>query len=342
MGNNLSVTVVVPVYNVEKYLRRCVDSLLAQDYKPLEIILVDDGSPDNSGEICDEYAGKYTNISVIHKPNGGLSSARKAGWNAAKGDTIAFVDSDDYVRPDYIRKLTEPFANRDVQLSICGYATNNNHSSISWHLPYKDSIIENCNIEENYLLPLLGSSSKNNSINIPGFVWIRMYRRHLIEKSDFVSEREYFTEDILMNLLYARRMTGSIAVVNEPLYYYCVNPGSLTLRYREDIFSKLMARYEFCCRIARDLSSNRDTIQERLDGNLASAVTRSVYNIGRIRDYRKFKSELLRIFEEPEVRELFERDVWPKKATWSKIIYVTYRTRSYFLLYKLLKTRKVL
>lgn len=89
-------SIIVPIYNVEKYLRCCVDSVLAENFADYEMILVDDGSPDGCGKICDEYAGKYPHIKVIHKENGGLSDARNAGIRAAKGDYLIFLDSDDY------------------------------------------------------------------------------------------------------------------------------------------------------------------------------------------------------------------------------------------------------
>lgn len=342
MGNKPSVSVVVPIYNVDRYLRRCIESLLAQDYPSLEIILVDDGSPDNSGVICDEYASIYSNIRVIHKDNGGLSSARKAGFDTAHGELIAFVDSDDYVAPQYVSMLAEPFINENVQLSICGYATQTDSSIVPTKLPYTKSSIENKEIASLYILPLIGAIHKNNALNIPGFIWIRMYRRELIEAGDFVSEREYFTEDILMNILYAKRINGDIAVVNEPLYFYCVNPGSLTLRYRKGIFSMLMSRYVFCEKITEDIKIDQIQLRLRLNGNLTAVITRSIYNIGKIRKYSQFKSELKQIFNQPEVHELFISKNWPKEAAWHKIIYYTHLTRSYFLLYKLLKTRRMI
>ncbi len=99
------ISVIVPVYKVEKYLARCVDSIIDQTYKNLEIILVDDGSPDGCGAMCDEYAKKDERIKVIHKENGGLSSARNAGLDIATGDYIAFVDSDDRITPDAYENL---------------------------------------------------------------------------------------------------------------------------------------------------------------------------------------------------------------------------------------------
>lgn len=341
-GNKHSISVIVPVYNVENYLSRCIDSILNQTMTPNEIILVDDGSPDKCPEICDEYAQKYPHITVIHKSNGGLSSARKAGWEQAKGDLITFVDSDDYLHKDYLKNLSTPFfLDENVDLSLCGYSTDNQSNITHFTLPHNSNRIANADIASDYIIPLIGTIP-NHPINIPGFVWIRMYKRDNLLKSDFVSEREYFTEDILMNILYAKRMSGDIAIVNHPLYYYCINPGSLTLKYRDGIFSMLMARYNYCQALVHDLKVDMAEMQKRLNGNLVSAVTRSVYNIGRIRKYKVFRTELKKIYKQPEIIQLFDNNDWPLNGMWSKIIYYSYKHKSDFLLYKLLKLRKTL
>ncbi|MEI6578764.1 MAG: glycosyltransferase family 2 protein [Eubacteriales bacterium] len=120
--DNPTVSVIIPIYNVEPYLRRCVDSVLVQTLSELEIILVDDGSPDGCPSICDEYAGRDSRIKVLHKINGGLSSARNAGLDAATGDFIAFVDSDDYIAPEMVKKLLNALQEEEEEadISICG------------------------------------------------------------------------------------------------------------------------------------------------------------------------------------------------------------------------------
>lgn len=115
------ISVIVPVYKVEPYLRRCVDSILAQTYTNLEVILVDDGSPDNCGTICDEYASKDSRIKVIHKENGGLSSARNAGIEVATGQYIAFVDSDDWIDADMYEKLLNLLIEHNADVAEGGY-----------------------------------------------------------------------------------------------------------------------------------------------------------------------------------------------------------------------------
>lgn len=120
MNREEIISVIVPVYNVENYLARCVESILAQTYPNLEVLLVDDGARDASGRICDEYADKDSRVRVIHKENGGLSSARNAGIEAAKGDYLAFVDSDDWIEPDAYEQMLHLIHKYDVKLVCAG------------------------------------------------------------------------------------------------------------------------------------------------------------------------------------------------------------------------------
>lgn len=115
------VTIVVPIYNVEKYIDRCINSILNQTYKNLEIILVDDGSPDNCGKMCDEYAQKDSRIKVVHKENGGLSDARNAGIDIAKGKYISFIDSDDYIEPEYVEILYKTISEDKSDMAISSH-----------------------------------------------------------------------------------------------------------------------------------------------------------------------------------------------------------------------------
>ena len=114
------ISVIIPIYRVEQYLPRCIDSVLAQTYHNLEIFLVDDGSPDNCGRICDEYAAKDGRIHVIHKENGGLSDARNVALDVCTGEYISFIDSDDYVSDDFIESLLHAIKTQHTRLSICG------------------------------------------------------------------------------------------------------------------------------------------------------------------------------------------------------------------------------
>lgn len=115
------ITIIVPIYKVENYLDKCVYSIIQQTYTNLEIILVDDGSPDNCGNICENYRKKDSRIKVIHKENGGLSDARNVGINSATGKYIAFIDSDDYIAINYIEELYKAIKKYNVQIALCSY-----------------------------------------------------------------------------------------------------------------------------------------------------------------------------------------------------------------------------
>lgn len=122
--SRVKISVIVPVYNAEKYLRRCVDSILAQTFTDFELLLVDDGSTDASGKICDEYASADARVRVFHKPNGGVSSARNLGLDNARGEWIAFADSDDYVDCNWLDCMVSPI-DKDCDLSCCGFHLHN-------------------------------------------------------------------------------------------------------------------------------------------------------------------------------------------------------------------------
>ena len=118
------VSIIVPVYKAEAYLHRCVDSILAQTFTDFELLLIDDGSPDRSGEICDEYAQKDSRIRVIHKENGGVSSARQRGLDEAVGEYTIHVDSDDWVEPNMLEELYKKAKQDDADIVICDYFNN--------------------------------------------------------------------------------------------------------------------------------------------------------------------------------------------------------------------------
>jgi glycosyltransferase involved in cell wall biosynthesis len=120
------ISVIIPVYKVEKYINRCVESVLVQNYHNIEVILVDDGSPDNCGIICDRYADKDSRVKVIHKTNGGLSDARNAGLNIATGQYICFIDSDDYIEKDMLKDMYDNIVRTGADITICNYCAVDN------------------------------------------------------------------------------------------------------------------------------------------------------------------------------------------------------------------------
>lgn len=226
------VSIIVPVYNVEKYLDRCMDSLLNQTLKDIEIILVDDGSPDNCPQMCDEYAQKDCRVKVIHKENAGLGYARNSGIEVATGEYIAFVDSDDYVdlyTYDLAYKTCIEF-----NLDILGFSYNrfcSKESSPSDNNLDNIKIIDNISEIRKCAASIFGDvpgyDTKNNYIT--GSAWMSLYKRSIIADNDlkFKSERLYISEDFYFNFEYLQhiRKAGRCECT---WYHYRVNPVSLT------------------------------------------------------------------------------------------------------------------
>lgn len=186
------VSIIVPVYNIEKYVSACIESLVNQTYKNLQIILVDDGATDNSGKICDEWANKHSKIEVVHKLNGGLSDARNAGIDNAKGRYIFFVDGDDYVLPDYIEKIM----NCDPEIPFIGCSYYNLLSAGE----KTETVFLNCEFSINeFKQQILTDASKVHFITVWGVRYLASYIKKYQIRFD-VSAKAW--EDINFNIQY--------------------------------------------------------------------------------------------------------------------------------------------
>lgn len=235
------ISVIIPVYGVERYLDRCLRSVVEQTYRNMEIILVDDGSPDHCPRMCDEWATKDGRIQVIHKCNGGLTSARKAGFNIAQGEYVLFIDSDDYIDSSMVEELVEKAVDTGCDITLCSY-TRETNKSIPVYMSYKKDTLNPEELRDQYILPIIRPI--NDGIVTNGFMCTKLYRRSKIKGSYFVSERKYYTEDIIFNIQIALDING-IAIVNKPLYHYCENQESLTLKYRQGKFEMWNHRTDY-------------------------------------------------------------------------------------------------
>lgn len=208
------ISVIIPVYNVEKYLPKCIDSVMEQTYENIEIILVDDGSTDGSPSICDAYGEKDERIRVLHKANGGLSDARNAGLEIAKGAYIGFVDGDDWIHPCMYQRLYELLQEHNAELSVCQYR----------QVSSKDSVKEE--IENGKVLVYHGLEAMEAYINeelperIPSSAWCKLYSRGLIGNTRFIKGQYY--EDILFCTAVLEKVQTTVYTA-EQLYDYVVN-----------------------------------------------------------------------------------------------------------------------
>ena len=242
------VSIIVPTYNVEKYIRICFDSLLSQTLQDIEIILVDDGSTDSSGKICDDYTLMDPRIKVIHQTNKGLGLSRNSGLALATGEYIGFVDSDDYVSEEMFKTLYDNAKKYNADVSYCTYKRFVNENEITHDSNTDIEKIKLWSGEKEihqYMLERIGLPPKSSKDNLYGAsVCCGIFlRRRLMELGvQFVSERQFIAEDMLFDIdviPYCEK----IVHCDIPLYYYRYNPKSLTKVYKADRFDKNVELY---------------------------------------------------------------------------------------------------
>lgn len=216
MNNQPLLSVIIPVYKVEKYLRRCLDSIVNQTYKNLEIILVDDGSPDNSGKICDEYAQKDKRIKVIHQKNKGLSGARNTGTEIARGEYVAYVDSDDWLDINMYEELILKLQQYQLDMVRCAaYASDGDvNELIAPKKCYKNKIFCDNEIMNRYFDEFLCK-----------IVWNAVYKKDIVK--GIVSPERCHSQDNYVSGMYLFR-SKRMMIIDKPLYYYRKNPESIT------------------------------------------------------------------------------------------------------------------
>lgn len=242
---DIKVSIIVPIYNVEKYLKRCMDSLLGQTLKEIEVIMVDDESPDCCPQLCEKYKIKYPNIKVVHKKNGGLGFARNSGLEVAKGEYVAFIDSDDFVDTDMFQNLYEYGSKHHCDAVFCGYNIYKDAEHIRPMLENTDYVLRQGKDVRQVLLDMVGPEpSYHSDAKLLMSVWRAIYSRKVIEenKLQFVSERVYIAEDIIWHLDFLP-CCQCVGLIPQTHYYYCINGTSLTRTYRADRFQKELFLY---------------------------------------------------------------------------------------------------
>lgn len=224
------ITVIIPVYNTELYLEECVQSVLQQTYDNLEIILINDGSKDKSGEICDNFQKADNRIIVIHQKNQGVSSARNKGLDISKGKYVVFVDSDDFVESDYIQKLYEQILNYDI--AVCGIGRFIQDEK-------KENLIREQELSQS---ELISQTLGNNYVG--GFPVNKIFRKEIIDLHNIrFNETIHIGEDMLWILSYLNYCQKGF-YISKTLYYYRLNENSvLQSSIRQQKFNKKIWRF---------------------------------------------------------------------------------------------------
>lgn len=288
VGKVPTVSIIIPVYNVEKYLCRCVDSILTQSFSDFELIMIDDGSRDNSGKICDEYALKDTRIIILHNANQGAAAARNAGLDKASGKYVSFIDSDDYINPVFLEQMVSALESDHTDLVMCDISLTVNSKSqqiIKCKFPNNTTVVGREEVLKNIVQYKCNGYSP---------LWNKLYKRNIIEQHNLrIPLNLSFGEDLIFNILYFKECS-TIKYINAPLYYYEQTESGLYKKYRLDYLSDCMLCRGYMLEYLREYES---------------------YDKGFIRINKKFLSDIERVLS-----QIYEHEATPRKvvATWYK------------------------
>ena len=271
--NNPYFSIIVPVYNVERYLKRCIETIIVQEFQDFEVIIIDDGSTDNSSKICDELSKNDERIKVIHKKNEGLGMARNTGIDIAKGKYILFVDSDDYILPDLLRDVHETMEQYNPEIIFYGFKRVNSNGKVYFELnPNTSKRIYDK--KEEIINEILAEfiSNSNNKIGLNISAWNFCIDNNFFKKNNlkFVSEREYISEDVYFYMDMFKYLS-KVCFLNKPYYCYCQNESSLTTSYRIDRFQKSKYFYRTMQELAKEYNYG-EMIERRLYGAFIASV----------------------------------------------------------------------
>jgi glycosyltransferase involved in cell wall biosynthesis len=296
-------SIIVPVYKVEDYLDQCVESILGQRHSDLELILVDDGSPDRCGSLCDEWAAKDPRVRVIHKENGGVCSARNAGLDAAKGDYVAFVDSDDWLEPEMYTAMMEKVRELDCDVVLCDCVKEHPGAPALYTHDIRPGFYDRAALENEYFPHLLMMENVEYPATISN--WLLLFRRELAEGIRYLTGVRY-SEDLLFGAQVLYRARSFFYMKDQAFYHYRMNPGSATHRFVPDKwrdYKKLHTGIREAFGSCPDFDFSR-----QIDLCLLFFLYNAVGDLyGAPLARREKKAMILPILNDPEVREMFRR-----------------------------------
>lgn len=263
------ISIIIPVFKVEKYLARCLDSLTAQTFTDFEAILIDDCSPDKSGFICDEYAAKDGRFKVVHREkNGGASAARNIGLEMSEGEYISFVDSDDYVVPTYLETLISQIEKTGTDVTQCGYfeVINEEYSKEE-----QTFFLETYTNKQAY--GFLYGDGSNDVLNF--LLWNKLFRKKPISDLRFVEglrcEDAIFISEVMATV-------DTVSVSNERIYYYCRHEDSVMGQMQKNVSDMILSHLYAYRKVAQAVNNSTPYIQELTNARLATYYVSAIKN----------------------------------------------------------------
>ena len=342
------ISVIIPVYNAEKYLKRCLDSVINQTFKDIEIILVDDGSKDQSGRICDELQVIDKRIKVIHQSNSGPGFARNNALKMATGEYISFVDSDDYIESDMYEKIYKAIKNEDADTCIFGYHKVRDGKIFYTRTNAISGTFKGREALTHIFLNVLGTEpSYPDDYRI---LWqsscLSLYSLDLIQKHNvaFPSEGELakFGEDFLFDLDYFIH-ASNVTIVNEPFYYYCESPNSINTSFKECWFLTIVNLYRELRHRVRNYLKDEDFLEkaeERLRRTFLAGARNCIMHISAFFSYKDGRGHIMDICNNPVIREVLQVYPWKKNPFKYRLFNYCLDKKRIWLLYLLGKLKK--
>lgn len=324
------ISVIVPVYKVEKYLNKCIDSIINQTYKNLEIILIDDGSPDNCGKICDEYAKKDKRINVMHKENGGVSSARNAGISSAQGKWISFIDADDWVEANFLEVMYKTALKNSADIALCGYnRIYNTHSEK----------INVCETDKTYNSREYLIKSLNPQTGF-GFCHMKLIRKECLNNLKF-NENLVVGEDAQFNIKLSQNINKAV-FCRQALYNYRNNSESVVKKYDSNYANKYLESMKDTKAFINQNYNNDDEIKQNYYNFVAFHVMLIAVNYcyhpeNPIKERKKL---LKNICNYDEFKEGIKKSNFANISFQKKIALFTLKFRLYFIMELICKVRQ--
>jgi glycosyltransferase involved in cell wall biosynthesis len=314
------VSVIIPVYNAEKTLHKCLDSLLAQTYKDIEILLIEDGSCDNSKKICEEYCAEYAFIKLFQQGNSGPATARNNGIDHAEGKYVYFVDADDYVEPTIVGSMVEAAEASHAEMVICSYFTEvEGEKAIPHSFAYKTGLYrgEDC---EKIAKELISDVSDKR---IPPYSWVRMILRSCLENPTIRYESGMIRSEDYHFFVRLHFRLSRIYILSEPLYHYVQVSTSITHRYVPQYWASVKKIY---LNLKASIPSDTD-VAYRLDTMLIQRTLIALNNSSRAESKQAFASEAGEILGDKLVQDAVNRFSWSVGLKQFGVVYVLLKLR---------------
>lgn len=333
----IKVSVVIPVYNMEKYLERCVESVLAQTLKEIEIILVDDGGSDRSVQMCDEYKKKYSNIIVLHKENGGLTSAWKAGSKLANGAYIGYVDSDDFIEPNMYERLYDAVKKNDADIACCGLKhIYENDSNRMWteQMEFPQDVFDVKDLKEQVFPVLINDGSFMGRHLQPNRVTKLVRKELVLSNLEMCNDSVSIGEDYQFSLCMFLDAEKVVILRDFFPYYYYMNDDSMTMKHDQNYMQKIKVMKENLTRISRE-KGGYDLKHQILNDFLCLTILHIKGGIYKKKksSYKEHRADMKKICRDADVIEALGKYNMPKLTAAERLFVFFMKYRMYFAIF---------